>query len=84
MYVSSYINEPPLNSHSSRPRTTPEVVPGFSPEVRACADYADTLGHLTSSGAVAAAQTIGDYYAAIDTNCCPQPLLSSPAVQNKP
>ncbi|MCI0541058.1 MAG: hypothetical protein L0Z50_38135 [Verrucomicrobiales bacterium] len=64
--------------------TTPEVVPGFSPEVRACADYADTLGHLTSSGAVAAAQAIGDYYAAIDTNCCPQRLLSSPSVENKP
>ncbi len=51
--------------------TLPEVVPGFSPEVRDCADYTDTTGHLTSAGAVGAAQAIGAYYAVIDGDCCP-------------
>ncbi|MEM7143605.1 MAG: hypothetical protein AAF591_00630 [Verrucomicrobiota bacterium] len=50
--------------------TTPEVVPGFSPEVRTCADYTDATGHLTLEAAAAIGATIGEYYAAIDSGCC--------------
>jgi hypothetical protein len=39
-----------------------DVVAGFSPEVRACADYSDETGHLTREGARAAAASIGAYY----------------------
>ncbi|MEM9190384.1 MAG: hypothetical protein AAGF12_14460 [Myxococcota bacterium] len=39
-----------------------DVVAGFSPEVRTCADYRDGLGHLTSAGAEAAGRTIGMNY----------------------
>jgi hypothetical protein len=35
---------------------------GFSPEVTACGDYKDSLGHLTTAGAAAAAKAIGAYY----------------------
>lgn len=49
--------------------TEPEVVPGFSPMVRTCDDYSDGLGHLTAAGAVAAGQTIAEYYYAIDGQC---------------
>lgn len=59
--------------------TLPEVVPGFSPEVQSCADYADTLGHFTPAGAVAAAQAIGQYYAGVDNDCCPAAPLPWPA-----
>ncbi len=38
------------------------VVAGFSPEVRACADYSDFIGHLTAEGYAAAAATIGQAY----------------------
>ncbi len=66
---------------AARVGTQPEVVAGISPEVRSCTDYADTLGHFTPDGAVAAAQTIGQFYAALDTICsppapCPAPVLS--------
>jgi len=39
------------------------VIGGFSPEVTTCADYVDSLGHLTLEGASAVAQSIGNYYA---------------------
>jgi hypothetical protein len=64
--------------------TLPEVVAGFSPEVRTCADYADTLGHLTTAGAIAAAQAIGQYYAGGDTNCCPASTPAASANTTKP
>lgn len=39
-----------------------DVSAGFSPEVRACNDYSDDKGHLTSSGYSAVAQSIANYY----------------------
>jgi len=67
---------------AARAGTQPEVVAGISPEVRTCADYRDDTGHFTAEGAVAAAELIGNYYAALDANCgsnappCPIPALS--------
>lgn len=43
------------------------VIAGFSPEVRTCEDYRDTLGHLTAAGASAVAEAIARYYAATPT-----------------
>jgi hypothetical protein len=42
--------------------TTGDVAPGPSPEVRACSDFRDTTGHLTTAGARAGAQQLGEYY----------------------
>lgn len=39
-----------------------DIVAGFSPEVRACDDYGDFIGHLTADGYAAAAATIGRAY----------------------
>lgn len=39
-----------------------DVVAGASPEVGDCSHYSDSLGHLTSQGAQAAAQQIGTFY----------------------
>ncbi len=66
---------------AGRAGTQPEVVAGPSPEVRACEDYRDDIGHFTGEGAVAAAQAIGQYYAALDAACrapdpCAAPVLS--------
>jgi len=66
---------------AARAGTQPEVVAGPSPEVRSCADYRDDIGHFTAEGAIAAAQAIGNYYAALDAPCaspppCPAPVLS--------
>ncbi len=67
---------------AARAGTQPEVIAGISPEVRTCADYRDDIGHFNAAGAVAAAELIGNYYAALDANCgsnappCPTPLLS--------
>jgi hypothetical protein len=38
------------------------VVGGFTPEVRSCADYADSTGHLTREGAAAAGTLIASYF----------------------
>lgn len=43
-----------------------EIVAGFEPQVRACADYADALGHLTPGGAAAVARAIGEHYERMD------------------
>ncbi len=40
-----------------------DVTPGFSPEVRTCADYSDFVGHLFTQASEAVAVTIGQYYA---------------------
>lgn len=40
-----------------------DILAGFSPEVRTCADYSDFIGHLTSEGYAAAAAAIGQAYA---------------------
>jgi hypothetical protein len=46
-----------------------KIVQGFSPKVRDCGDFADALGHLTREGAIAAARSIGEYYARLDERC---------------
>jgi acetyl esterase/lipase len=43
-----------------------EVIAGFAPQVRSCADYTDGLGHLTPEAAQAIGRTIGEYYARLD------------------
>jgi enterochelin esterase-like enzyme/ubiquinone/menaquinone biosynthesis C-methylase UbiE len=43
-----------------------EIVAGFEPQVRACEDYADALGHLTPAAAAAVGRTIGEHYARLD------------------
>jgi hypothetical protein len=40
-----------------------EVVAGHLPQVMACTDYSDALGHLTPEAAEAVARRIGEYYA---------------------
>jgi hypothetical protein len=42
---------------------SPDLVAGFSPEVRSCSDYADDLGHLTPAGRGPVGLAIGQYYA---------------------
>jgi predicted esterase len=76
-----YIDEAIAIVVAARAGTLPEVIAGISPEVRDCSDYDDGLGHLTRSGAVAAAQSIGNYYAALDAGCIapPQPPCAFPA-----
>jgi hypothetical protein len=39
------------------------VVSGAAPQVRACSDYRDFIGHLTAEGASAVAISIGQRYA---------------------
>jgi hypothetical protein len=39
-----------------------DVIAGASPEVGACSEYSDGLGHLTGPGAAAAAQLLGQHY----------------------
>jgi hypothetical protein len=39
-----------------------QVVAGFAPQVRSCADYTDALGHLTPEAAQAAGRALGEYY----------------------
>jgi hypothetical protein len=41
-----------------------DVIAGPSPEVRTCADYRDATGHLTTSGARAVGQQLGEHYRA--------------------
>jgi hypothetical protein len=41
----------------------PDLVAGLSPDVQACSDYQDDIGHLTTLGRNRAGQTIGSYYA---------------------
>jgi hypothetical protein len=43
-----------------------EVVAGYAPQVRSCADYTDGLGHLTPEAAEAAGRAIGEYYSKRD------------------
>lgn len=40
----------------------PDVVRGFSPEVRICSDYSDTLGHLKRTARGPIGESIGWYY----------------------
>jgi hypothetical protein len=54
---------------AARAGTQPEIVAGMSPEVSACTDYRDAIGHFTEAGALAAAQAIGQYYATLDSGC---------------
>ncbi|MBA4149048.1 MAG: hypothetical protein H0X66_13100 [Verrucomicrobia bacterium] len=46
-----------------------EVHPGFSPEVRTCSDYADSLGHLTRSAGAAAGRAVAEYFLQLDYPC---------------
>jgi hypothetical protein len=46
-----------------------KVIAGFLPQVRACDDYADALGHLTPEGAAAAARAIASHYRQGDLQC---------------
>jgi hypothetical protein len=41
----------------------PDLVAGYSPEVQSCTDYADDVGHLTTTGRARAGLAIGGYYA---------------------
>ncbi len=41
-----------------------DILRGFSPEVRTCADYGDFIGHLTADGYAAAAEAIAQAYVA--------------------
>jgi hypothetical protein len=40
----------------------PDIVAGFSPEVGACADYADDVGHLVPAGRGPIGLAVGQYY----------------------
>jgi hypothetical protein len=42
---------------------SPDLVAGFSPEVRTCADYSDDVGHLVPAARGPIGLTIGQYYA---------------------
>lgn len=44
-----------------------DVFAGISPEVRTCADYRDQLGHLQAAGNQVAGETIGRYYASLNS-----------------
>jgi poly(3-hydroxybutyrate) depolymerase len=81
-----YIDEAIAIVVAARAGTQPEVVAGISPEVRDCSEYADGLGHLTHSGAVAAAGVIGNYYAALDAACLapPPPPCLTPVLSIRP
>jgi hypothetical protein len=41
---------------------SPDLVAGFSPEVRSCADYSDGVGHLVPAARGPIGLTIGEYY----------------------
>ncbi len=41
----------------------PDLVAGFSPEVRSCADYSDDIGHLVPAARGPIGLAIGQYYA---------------------
>jgi hypothetical protein len=43
-----------------------DLVAGFSPEVHACSDYRDDVGHLTDEGTGAVGGPIGAYYTDLD------------------
>jgi hypothetical protein len=57
------------------------VVVGFDSQVRSCADYADTTGHLTDDAKGPIGQTIGRFYASGQAPPAPppQPVPEQPA-----